>query len=128
MGRAAHVAVVAGFHNRRDVLVSDHAHILRQIEALLEPGRTPVLEELEETLTSGYAAALALEAERWRIERGIAEAAATLGDGESGTTQELARLGRRLRVAADDLAKLRSLLGTLRDRADAARAAAAVPS
>lgn len=106
----------------------DHAYILRQIEALLEPGQTPALEELEDTLTSGYAAALALEAERWRIERGIAEAAATLGDGEGRNTQELARLGQRLSVAADDLAKLRSLLGTLRDRADAARAAAALTS
>lgn len=106
----------------------DHAYILRQIEALLEPGRTPALEELEDTLTSGYAAALALEAERWRIERGLAEAAATLGEGEDGRTEELATLGQRLRVAADDLARLRSLLGTLRDRTDAARAAAPVTS
>lgn len=107
----------------------DQTAILRQIEALLEPARLPSLDELEDTLTSGYAAALALEAERWRIERGIAEAAATLGEsGEhaagSGRTQELARLGQRLSVAADDLARLRSLLGALRDRADAARAAA----
>jgi hypothetical protein len=104
--------------------VPDHSDILRQIEALLDDARAPALEELEDTLTSGYAAALALEAERWRIERGIAEAAATLGDGEGGRSQELARLGQRLSVAADDLARLRSLLGTLRDRADAARAAA----
>jgi hypothetical protein len=106
--------------------VPDHADILRQIQALLDAGQTPALDELEDTLTSGYAAALALEAERWRIERGIAEAAATLGEGDGGggRTQELARLGQRLSVAADDLARLRSLLGTLRDRADAARAAA----
>ena len=102
----------------------DHADNLRQIQGLLDAGQTPALDELEDTLTSGYAAALALEAERWRIERGIAEAAATLGDGEGGRTQELARLGQRLSVAADDLARLRSMLGTLRDRADAARAAA----
>ncbi len=99
--------------------------IFRQIEALLDPRRTPALHELEDTLTSGYAAALALEAERWRIERGIAEAAATLGDGEGrGRTQELARLGQRLSVAAADLSRLRTMLATLRDRADAARAAA----
>ena len=103
----------------------DQTDIFRQIEALLDPGQTPALDELEDTLTSGYAAALALEAERWRIERGIAEAAATLGDGEGrGRTQELARLGQRLGNAADDLTRLRAMLGTLRDRADAARAAA----
>ena len=82
----------------------DHADILRQIQGLLDAGQTPALDELEDTLTSGYAAAL--------------------GDGEGGRTQELARLGQRLSVAADDLARLRSMLGTLRDRADAARAAA----
>ena len=99
--------------------------IVREIEALLDGGRAPTLDEIEDTLTSGYAAALALEAERWRIERGIAEAAATLGDGEArGRTQELARLGRRLSVAADDIARLRALLASLRDRAEAARAAA----
>jgi hypothetical protein len=104
----------------------DHADILRQIQALLDESRTPALDELEDTLTSGYAAALALEAERWRIERGIAEAAATLGAEVAGhgRTQELARLGRRLSAAADDLARLREMLGTLRERADAARAAA----
>jgi hypothetical protein len=104
----------------------DHADIFRQIQVLLDEAQTPALDELEDTLTSGYAVALALEAERWRIERGIAEAAATLG-GEvegHGRTQELARLGQRLSDAADDLARLRKMLGMLRARADAARAAA----
>jgi hypothetical protein len=104
--------------------MTDHADILRQIQALLDAAK-PALDDLEDTLTSGYAAALALEAERWRIERGIAEAAATLGDGGEGArTQELARLARRLSAAADDLARLRTMLGTLRDRTAAARAAA----
>jgi hypothetical protein len=105
--------------------MTDHADILRQIQALLDAA-TPALDELEDTLTSGYAAALALEAEHWRIERGIAETAATLGSEVEvhGRTQELARLGQRLSAAADDLASLRTMLGTLRERADAARAAA----
>lgn len=106
--------------------MAQQTDIVREIEALLDGAHAPSLDELENTLTSGYAAALALEAERWRIERGIAEAASTLGDGEAqGPTQELARLGRRLSVAADDLETLRALLASLRDRADAARAAAA---
>ena len=40
------------------------------------------LERLESTLTAGYAHALQLEGERWRIERRIGELAARLADAE----------------------------------------------
>jgi|SRR5215216_3628221 ABC-type phosphate transport system auxiliary subunit len=85
----------------------------------------PSLDEIEETLTAGYANALALEAERLRIERRIAAAAASLG-AESGdpTTAELATLGKRLTAADGDLARLRALLSSLRLRADQARTTA----
>ena len=99
--------------------------IFAEIETLLRPGSKPSLDVLEDTLTSGYAAALALEAERWRIERRIAEVAAKLSDlGGRGKTQELTRLARRLNTADTSLAELRGLLATLRARTDAARAAA----
>ena len=39
----------------------------------------PTIDDIEHTLTAGYATALALEAERWRLERRIAEVAAELG-------------------------------------------------
>ena len=86
----------------------------------------PSLAHLEHTLTSGYARALALEAERLRIERRLADIAARL---TKETTQEdaseLARLGQRLSVADDDLTRLRTLLVSLRSRADEVRARAA---
>jgi hypothetical protein len=98
--------------------------IFAEIEALLSERAKPGLDQLEDTLTSGYAAALALEAERWRIERRISEVAALLGEGKRGGTKEIVKLAERLNVADSDLARLRGMLSTLRDRADAVRAAA----
>jgi hypothetical protein len=45
-----------------------------QIEELLSAD-APTLARMEDTLTEGYAKALALEAERWRLERRIGEVA-----------------------------------------------------
>lgn len=98
--------------------------IFAEIEALLAPGSKAPLDELEDTLTSGYAAALALEAERWRLERRIAEVAALVGEGRRGKTRELSTLAHRLTSTDTDLSKLRGLLGSLRERADEVRAAA----
>ena len=104
-------------------MTADNDTIFAEIEALLDTGSSPGLAELEDTLTSGYAAALQLEAERWRIERRIAHVAGLLGNGEgSGTTQELAKLARRLTSADADLSRLRGMLGTLRTRAESVRA------
>ena len=85
----------------------------------------PPLARLEDTLTAGYAHALALEAERWRLERRIAEVAAELDDESSLRGSELRKLSRSLKSANTDLTKLRALLGSLRDRANEVRAAAA---
>jgi hypothetical protein len=85
----------------------------------------PTLATIEHTLTAGYAEALALEAERWRIERRIAEVAALMGEGAAGRADELAGLGRRLSAAEAELTGLRALLDALRDRAAAVRATAA---
>jgi ABC-type phosphate transport system auxiliary subunit len=86
----------------------------------------PSLDHIEHTLTAGYARALALEAERWRLERQIADVAARLGDEVTDEdTSELAQLGRRLSSADDDLSRLRGLLVSLRGRADEVRTTAA---
>ena len=85
----------------------------------------PSLDSIEHTLTAGYARALALEAERWQVERKIADVAARLGEEVTDEdASELAQLGRRLSEADGDLTNLRNLLVALRTRADEVRAAA----
>jgi hypothetical protein len=82
----------------------------------------PSLHAIEDLLTAGYARALALEAERWRLERRIAELAAALGRGSEETrTSELRDLGRHLSAADGNLSQLRGLLSSLRTRADEVR-------
>jgi hypothetical protein len=84
----------------------------------------PTLGDIEHTLTAGYARALALEAERWRLERQLAEVAAKLGDASNEPQHsELAKLGQQLSAADRDLARLRGLLSSLRSRADEVRSA-----
>ena len=58
----------------------DHDDLLTQIHALIgTPERdAAALAQMEDTLTVGYARALALEAERWRLERQIGEVASRL--------------------------------------------------
>src|SRR6476646_8474306 len=83
----------------------------------------PTIDDLEHTLTAGYAKALALEAERWRLERRITQVAAELGrKPEEAEQSELVHLGQRLSAADGDLSKLRGLLSSLRSRAEEVRA------
>jgi hypothetical protein len=83
----------------------------------------PTLARLEDTLTEGYAEALALEGERWRIERRIGEIArAANGDG-ARLAEELSSLSEQLRSTDGELSRLRDLLGTLHARARTARLA-----
>lgn len=82
-----------------------------------DPGGSDV-EEMEHTLTDGYAAALALEGECWRLGRRMQELSRA-GDEPS----ELQGVAGRLHEAEDELGRLRELLATLRRRTDAARAA-----
>ena len=103
--------------------------IYQEIRTLLDAPRVgddaPSIEAVEHTLTAGYAKALALEAERWRLERRIAEVAAKLAEATDQEHSELANLGRRLSTADGDLSQLRGLLASLRVRADEIRSARA---
>jgi hypothetical protein len=104
---------------------------MEQIQELLNAptsgAEAPTLARMENTLTEGYAQALALEAERLRLERRLGEVARSVegggGDGSS-FVEELASLARRLTSADGELTKLRSLLGSLHERTRSARLAA----
>ena len=106
----------------------EDAVLFEEIAALVaEPaaaGRSDLLARMEDTLTAGYARALALEAERLRLERRINTVAAELSDG-SNRNDELAELSRRASEADGALSSLRKLLDTLRLRARELRATAA---
>jgi len=104
-------------------MIHDDIHTL--LEAPPSGDDAPSLAHIEHTLTEGYARALALEAERWRIERQIADVATRLGNEITDEdASELARLGRCLSSADGDLNRLRTLLVALRTRANEARTAA----
>ena len=103
--------------------------VLEEIRELLsapaEGAGAPTLARLEDTLTEGYAQALALEAERLRLERRLGEVAREAGGGDpSRLTAELALLASRLTSADGELAKLRALLGSLYERTRTRRLAA----
>jgi hypothetical protein len=98
-----------------------HEEIRTLLEAPPVGDDAPSIDAVEHTLTAGYAKALALEAERWRLERRIAEVASKLAEASEPQHSELANLGRRLSTADGDLARLRELLASLRHRADEIR-------
>jgi hypothetical protein len=104
--------------------------MLTQIEELLiaptSGAAAPSLAHLEDTLTSGYAQALALEAERWRLEQRLGEVARKVGGPDTSSfAEELSALAKRMTSADGELNHLRTLLGSLHDRARSMRGAAA---
>jgi hypothetical protein len=95
--------------------------LLEQISALIgAPARD--LDTIERTLTDGYAHALSLEAERWRLEKRIKEVAQSLQRGDTAKkAREIATLAERVEGSVGDLTRLRSLLADLRRHADDVR-------
>jgi hypothetical protein len=95
---------------------------MQQIQDLLNAptsgAEAPSLARMEDTLTDGYAQALALEAERWRLERRLAEVAHAVGSSDgSNLAEELSAISGRLNAADGELTTLRTMLGTLHERA-----------
>jgi hypothetical protein len=83
------------------------------------------LERVDSTLTDGYAQALQLEGERWRIERRIAEVVAGLpAEADRAHEPELVELAARLRSSNERIGNLRALLTSLRERRSELRKAA----
>ncbi|HEY0417601.1 MAG TPA: hypothetical protein VGC78_14570 [Gaiellaceae bacterium] len=80
------------------------------------------LAQIERTLTDGYAEALLLEAEKWRLERRIAEVTQGIQRGDTAkNARELASLARKLDGNEGRLARLRALLAELRRHANGVR-------
>ena len=99
--------------------------ILELLSAPSAASSRPLLERVDATLTDGYAEALQLEAERRRIEVRIAEVVAGLSDKTSHRHEpELVALSEKLMSANADIASLRTLLTSLRDRRTELRSAA----
>jgi hypothetical protein len=99
--------------------------LLETINALMS-APTRDLETIERTLTDGYARALSLEAEKWRLERRINEMAQSLERGDTAAkARELAVLANRVEGNVGDLVALRSVLSDLRRHADAVRVGSA---
>jgi hypothetical protein len=92
------------------------AELLRMPE---DGAGAPTLDTIEATLTDGYAEALALEAERSRIERRLGEVA------RDANLQEFARLSESLETTDTELGRLRALLRELQARRRVARSASA---
>jgi hypothetical protein len=106
--------------------MADLAPLLERISRLLknrsaDPGK-PLVTEMENTLTDGYARALQLEAERLRLERRIGELARRVDGPEEA--DELKALAGRLRDVDVELEGLRNRLGLLQKHLAAVRAAA----
>jgi hypothetical protein len=96
--------------------------LIKDIHSLLaqEPGVTP-LACVEHVLTSGYAHALALEAQQLRLERELRCLA--LERAGSHYAADAEDVTGRLEAVERELANLRPVLVTLRDRARELRAA-----
>jgi len=96
--------------------------LIKDIHSLLaqDPTRTQ-LAYVEDVLTSGYAHALALEALQLRLERQLYRLACERE--ASDDPAEAAELTERLGEVERELAHLRAVLVTLRDRARELRAA-----
>ena len=124
MGRKAHTT--RAFRANTPVLMSTNDPLLLEINSLLE---APVSRDdpavIERTLTDGYARALNLEAEKWRLQKQMGEMSAA---GDPVSTKDLVVLARKLEAQDGSLAQLRALLVRLRERHSlATRAAAAQP-
>jgi hypothetical protein len=106
--------------------MADLAPLLERITGLLknrsaDPGK-PLVTEMEDTLTDGYARALELESERLRLERRIGDLAHRVEGREDA--EELRGLAGRLRDVDLELDGLRGQLGALQKHLQQIRAAA----
>lgn len=95
--------------------------LIAHIQSLISASARDI-DEIERTLTDGYAHVLTLETERSRLNRRLTEVAHGIQRGDTAKkARELASLSKRLEGADDDLSTLRTLLGDLRRHAEDVR-------
>ena len=95
--------------------------LLEQIQTMIS-SENDDLAQIERTLTDGYAHALALEGEKLRLERRVAEITQSLDNGHTEeNTRELASLAKSIDGNQGALARLRAQLAELRRYADRVR-------
>ena len=122
MNAATSDAILVG-----QMLRIDDDHLLDEISRVLaapagQEARS--LSQIEHTLTTGYAHAHALEAERRRLDAKISDVAALLAaEGAAHHSAALRDLTEKKSGTEHDLARLRGLLKPLRERAAALRRA-----
>ena len=103
-------------------MCEDTGLLIERVRALL--GDSPP--DAEGTLTDGYARALALETERARLERRLADLTSDLVEDQSAERlSELRSLRQNISCTDEELSRLRAELCLVRDRLRAARIAAA---
>jgi hypothetical protein len=107
---------------RREMVTDD----IRDLLAAPDPGEAEqFLDRVDDTLTCGYAQALALEADRGRVERRIAELLSELAAGSGDVrAAELATLVQERATTEGHLVALRTLLASLRARRSEIKTAA----
>jgi hypothetical protein len=88
--------------------VVDRVAVLEGIRALTA-SPAPLLEQVERTLTDGYACALGIEASRLRLQRELEGRAAGLSR-STGRADEVAGLAQGIARADEELAELRAAL------------------
>jgi hypothetical protein len=99
-------------------------HIRMLLDAPDAGDGAPTLADIEELLTAGYARAMALEGEQWRLQRRLVDVAMRLADDYNELqARELRKLAHELREIEDDLVGIRALIRSLRARANDTRAA-----
>ena len=102
----------------------DRETVLDDIRALTVAPR-PQLEQVERTLTDGYAHALKLEAQRLRLQRQLERRAVDLPDAPGADrVAEISGLARGVAEADGELAELRQALALLKETMQRIRAAA----
>jgi hypothetical protein len=117
MGHAALAGPPGTFENRSRAMTE----LLDQIRALLG-GSTYDLDQIERTLTDGYARALTLETEKARLERRLTAVTHGIQRGDTEKkAREIGELTQRLDGNADDLVLLRGMLVDLRRHAHGVR-------